>query len=71
MKLSNVMVASNGKAKLVDFGLATMSETSDDKLLAAPNARSIDYVALERGTGVRRTITAATSISPAASSTTC
>lgn len=54
MKLSNVMVASSGKAKLVDFGLATMSEASDEKLSAAPNARSIDYVALERGTGVRK-----------------
>jgi eukaryotic-like serine/threonine-protein kinase len=52
MKLSNVLVASNGHAKLVDFGLATMTE-SDDKLLAtSPNARSIDYVALERGTNV-------------------
>jgi eukaryotic-like serine/threonine-protein kinase len=52
MKLSNVLVASSGHAKLVDFGLATMTE-SDDKLLAtSPNARSIDYVALERGTGV-------------------
>ncbi len=54
MKLSNVLIASAGTAKLVDFGLATISETDDKYLTASPNARSIDYVALERGTGVRK-----------------
>jgi serine/threonine-protein kinase len=54
MKLSNVLVASSGKAKLVDFGLATIAEADDKLLIAAPNARSIDYVALERGTGVKK-----------------
>jgi len=54
MKLSNVLITSLGQAKLVDFGLATISEENDKLLTAAPNARSIDYVALERGTNVRK-----------------
>jgi eukaryotic-like serine/threonine-protein kinase len=54
MKLSNVLITSLGQAKLVDFGLATISEEYDKLLTAAPNARSIDYVALERGTNVRK-----------------
>lgn len=54
MKLSNVLITSTGTAKLVDFGLATISEANDDLLTAAPNARSIDYVALERGSNVKK-----------------
>jgi eukaryotic-like serine/threonine-protein kinase len=54
LKLSNVLVTSTGTAKLADFGLATISESNDKLLTADPNARAIDYVALERGTGVRK-----------------
>ncbi len=54
MKLSNVLITANGQGKLVDFGLATISEENDRLMTAAPNARSIDYVALERGTNVRK-----------------
>lgn len=54
MKLSNILITSKGKAKLVDFGLATIAEGTEKNLAAAPNARAIDYVALERGTGVRK-----------------
>ncbi len=55
MKLSNVLVGSDGKAKLVDFGLAALADRNNpDQLADCPNARAIDYAALERGTGVRK-----------------
>lgn len=53
LKMSNVLVSTSGKSKLVDFGLA--ARHFDDKDIAeCPNARAIDYAALERGTGVRK-----------------
>lgn len=52
MKLSNVLISSTRQAKLVDFGLATMSGVKDDDGKEGP--RSIDYAGLEKCTGVKR-----------------
>lgn len=49
MKLSNVLLSSNGQGKLVDFGLAVDTESKEKG-----GPRSIDYAGLERCTGVRR-----------------
>lgn len=55
MKMSNVLVSAEGKAKLVDFGLAALADRNNPEQIAdCPNARAIDYAALERGTGVRK-----------------
>jgi len=55
LKLTNVLVASSGQAKLVDFGLAGVDKSThrddDDHGL---NQRTIDYAGLERATGVRK-----------------
>jgi tRNA A-37 threonylcarbamoyl transferase component Bud32 len=50
MKGTNILIASNGVAKLVDFGLATI-EGDDKKMAAAHGQRSVDYSALERTCG--------------------
>ncbi|TWU41728.1 serine/threonine-protein kinase [Novipirellula artificiosorum] len=55
LKLSNVLISTDGKAKLVDFGLAALADRNNPDVVAdCPNARAIDYAALERGTGVRK-----------------
>lgn len=59
LKLSNVLLTSTGRAKLVDFGLAAMAASEKEKNAAKTgektmSSRSIDYAGLERMTGVRK-----------------
>lgn len=50
IKGTNILIASRGEAKLVDFGLATLrSDTSS--VAAAHGQRTVDYSALERTCG--------------------
>jgi serine/threonine protein kinase len=49
VKGTNILIASNGTAKLVDFGLATIED--EKKMVAAHGQRTVDYSALERTCG--------------------
>lgn len=53
LKMSNVLITTRGKAKLVDFGLAGMQGTGGTKEEDGANPRTIDYAGLERASGVR------------------
>jgi len=55
LKLSNVLLTSTGRAKLVDFGLAAMAANEREKGAdKGMSQRSIEYAGLERVTGVRK-----------------
>ena len=53
LKISNVLISSRGRAKIVDFGLAGLDQSFDDSSNDVNNPRTIDYAALERASGVR------------------
>jgi serine/threonine-protein kinase len=53
LKLSNVLISSRGRARLVDFGLAAIKSSETIKDDDSPNARTIDYAGLERASGCR------------------
>lgn len=51
LKMSNVLIASDGRAMLIDFGLAALDGIAGDD---SGVDRTVEYAALEKATGVRK-----------------
>ncbi|NOY40468.1 MAG: protein kinase [Planctomycetes bacterium] len=54
LKMSNIIVSSDGDAKLIDFGLAGLGGGDATESSEGANPRTIDYAGLERATNVRK-----------------
>ncbi|MEN1679510.1 MAG: serine/threonine-protein kinase [Planctomycetota bacterium] len=50
LKMSNVLISSEGQAKLIDFGLAALDNVASDEGVD----RTVEYAALEKATNVRK-----------------
>jgi serine/threonine protein kinase len=53
IKLTNILISSQGTAKLVDFGLARMYSAFGPSLNDVQVQRTVDYAGLEKATGVQ------------------